>query len=530
MISICNSSEKIYFKTPNAKWGNYGTAGDLDKMINDKIQEFMEFYKFEGLTFDDVSLVVKYADFLPDEVDVSGKFSRNIALNTPFVSAAMDTVTESKMAIAMAIAGGIGVIHKNLTIERQAEEVLTVKHYLNGLIDDPVVFRPDQTVAEMLDMKEKNNYSFSGFPIVEGGRIKGIITSRDIKFLTDYNVKLSEVMTRDLIKAPESTPLLEAFRIMIKNKIGKLPIVDKSDKLVGLYSFHDVKTLIENIEPNYNRDKEHRLRVAAAIAPYDGERADVLVKSKVDALVIDTAHGHSKGVIETVKMLKGKYGNSIDVIAGNIATGEGARALIDAGADALKVGIGPGSICTTRVVAGVGIPQLTSIYRVVREVGDEVPVIADGGVKQSGDIGKALAAGASSVMMGSLFAGTNESPGENIIHQGRTYVVYRGMGSLEAMKMQRGSRERYGQKDVDDEKKLVPQGIEGLVLYRGSVNDVIHQFAGGLRYALGYCGSKNLNEFRKNAEFVKVSNAGLKEAHPHDVKIIKDAPNYFSET
>jgi IMP dehydrogenase len=336
-------------------------------------------------------------------------------------------------------------------------------------------------------------------------------------------------MTKKIITAPENTELSDAFKIMITKKIGKLPIVDKNNRIVGLYSFHDVKTLIENMEPYYNRDKEYRLRVAAAVGPYEEERAELLIKNKVDALVIDTAHGHSKGVIETVKIFKKKYGDSVDIVAGNIATAEAARALVDAGADALKVGIGPGSICTTRVVTGVGTPQISAIFNVVKEVGDEVPVIADGGIKQSGDLGKAIAAGASSIMMGSLFAGTQESPGEKIIHQGRTYVVYRGMGSLEAMKLQAGSRERYGQCDVSDEKKLVPQGIEGLVLFRGTIADLILQFIGGLCYTLGYCGSKNLQEFRTKAEFIKVSPAGIREAHPHDIKIIKDAPNYFSE-
>ncbi len=499
-------------------------------MLNEDISRVMEFYRFEGLTFDDVSLVVKYSDILPEQADVSSRFSRRISLYVPFASAAMDTVTESKMAIAMATIGGIGVIHKNLGVDRQAEEVRTVKHYLNGLISEPVVFHPEQTVSQMIEIKERNKYSFSGFPIVDAGRmLKGIVTSRDIKFLSDYSIRLSEIMTRNLVTAPENTTLVEAFKIMMNNKVGKLPIVDKNGKLTGLYSFHDVKTLIENIEPYYNRDKEHRLRVAAAISPHDEERAEELFKAKVDAFVIDTAHGHTKGVIETVKMLKARYGDSVDVVAGNIATGEAGRALVDAGADAVKVGIGPGSICTTRVVAGVGTPQLTAIFNVAKAIGDEVPIIADGGVKQSGDIGKGLAVGASSLMMGSMLAGTQESPGEKIIHQGRTYVVYRGMGSLEAMKGSKGSRERYGQRDVSDEKHLVPQGIEGLVLFRGAVADVIHQFVGGLRYTMGYCGARTVPDLRRNAEFVKVSSAGLREAHPHDIKIIKDAPNYFAE-
>lgn len=499
-------------------------------IINEKINGFMDSFRNDGLTFDDVSLITNYADFLPPESDVSTKFSRKIQLNIPFVSAAMDTVTESKMAIAMAILGGIGVIHKNLPKERQAEEVKIVKVYLNGLISEPVVFHPEQTVADMIAEKEKHKYSFTGFPIVESdGKLVGIITARDIKFLSDYNIKLKNIMSSKPVNAPETTTLVEAFQIMVKNKIGKLPIVNSKGCLAGLYSFHDVKTLIENIEPDYNRDKEHRLRVAAAIGPFDEERAEMLVQSKVDALVIDTAHGHTKSVIETVKLLKNKYGDKVDVVAGNIATSEAAKALADVGVDAVKVGIGPGSICTTRVVAGVGIPQVTAIYNAVKVLPNDIPVIADGGIRQSGDVGKALAVGASSVMMGSVLAGTQESPGEKIWHQGRTYVVYRGMGSLEAMKNEKGSRERYGQEDVDSENELVPQGIEGMVLYRGSVDDVIHQFTGGLHYTLGYCGSKNIPELHKKAQFIRITDAGLREAHPHNVKIIKDAPNYFTE-
>ncbi len=496
-------------------------------MLSQQMQEFMSSFGQIGLTFDDVSLVTAYADFLPQDAETATKFSRRIPLNIPFISAAMDTVTESKMAIAMATMGGIGVIHKNLSVEKQAEEVRIVKFYLNGLISGPVVFHPEQTVADMLAEKKKRNYSFTGFPITEqDGRLVGIVTARDIKFLTDYNVKLKSIMSTRLITAPDTTTLTDAFQIMIRNKVGKLPIVEPGGRLIGLYSFHDVKTLIENMEPDYNRDKEHRLRVAAAVGPYDEERAEKLVQSKVDALAIDTAHGHSKGVIETVKLLKGRYGDKIDIIAGNIATEEAAKALADAGADAVKVGIGPGSICTTRVIAGVGVPQLTAIYNVAKYLGSEIPIIADGGIRQSGDVGKALAAGSFSVMMGSVLAGTQESPGEKIWYQGRTWVVYRGMGSLEAMKTAKGSRERYGQPDVDSESKLVPQGIEGMVLYRGALADVINQFVGGLRYTLGYCGSRNIAELHKNARFVRVTAAGLREAHPHDVKITKDAPNY----
>lgn len=497
-------------------------------MANKYIDEFMAAFRYEGLTFDDVSLVTQYADFLPDIADISTRLTRNITMNIPFLSAAMDTVTESEMAIAMARLGGIGVIHKNLTVEAQAEEVRKVKHYLNGLIKSPVVFYPDQTVEEMLSIKEMRKYSFSGFPIVErSGALVGIVTARDLKFLTDYSMKIETVMTKNPVTAPAETALNEAFGIMITKKVGKLPIIDKAGKLVGLYSFHDVKTLIENVEPDYNRDKNHQLRAAAAIGPYDQARAAALATAGVDVFVLDTAHGHSKGVVETVKLLKKAY-PSIDVIAGNIATAEAAKALADAGVDAVKVGIGPGSICTTRVVAGVGVPQLSAVYNVKKALPDDVPVIADGGIRQSGDVAKAIAAGASSVMMGSVLAGTQESPGEKIIHQGRRYVVYRGMGSLAAMKTSKGSRERYGQSDVEDDKKLVPQGIEGMVPYRGSIFEVVHQFAGGLRYSCGYCGTRTLADLQNKAILVKVTNAGLKEAHPHDVTMLKDAPNYMS--
>lgn len=491
------------------------------------IDEFMSAFKFEGLTFDDISLVTQYADFLPADTDISSRFSRNIKLNIPFVSAAMDTVTESEMAIAMARLGGIGVIHKNLSVERQSEEVRKVKYYLNGVIRNPVTFRPDQTVAEMMEEKRRRKYSFSGFPIVdENGTLVGIITSRDIKFLTDYNTPISSVMTREPVTAGDDISMPEAYRIMLERKVGKLPMVNSAGKLTGLYSFLDVRTLIERDEPDYNRDSKHQLRVAAAVGPYDEARIEALINAGVDALVIDTAHAHSKGVIETVALIKKQYGDRVDVVAGNIATSEAAKALAEVGADGIKVGIGPGSICTTRVVAGVGVPQVSAVYAASRVVGTEIPIIADGGIKQSGDVAKAIAVGASCVMMGSVLAGTSESNGEVVLHQGRSYVAYRGMGSLEAMKANAGSRERYGQEDVDDDTMLVPQGIEAMVPYRGTVRAVIHQFAGGLRYSLGYCGSRNLQEFQEKARMVRVTSAGLREAHPHDVVITKDAPNY----
>ena len=498
-------------------------------MSNQYIDGFMANFKYEGLTFDDISLITQYADFLPDASDISTNFTRNIKLNIPFVSAAMDTVTESDMAIAMAKLGGIGVIHKNLDPQTQADEVRKVKQYLNGFIRNPVVFRDSQTVREMLNEKQANNYSFSGFPIIDAeGRLAGIITARDIKFLTDYDMPIRDVMTKTPVTAPDTTSMEEAFHIMLRAKVGKLPLVDKDRHLTGLYSFHDVRTLIDNMEPAYNRDAEHRLRAAAAISPYDEARAEALAAAGVDAFVIDTAHGHSKGVIESVKLFKNRY-PGIDMVAGNIASYEAAKALLDAGVDAVKVGIGPGSICTTRVVAGVGTPQVTAVYEAYKAVGEEVPLIADGGIKQSGDVAKALAVGASCVMMGSVLAGTLEGPGEKTYRNGRRYVLYRGMGSLEAMKQSKGSRERYGQRDVDDVKKLVPQGVEGMVPYRGSLWEVIYQFVGGLKYSLGYCGARDLKTLRETAKIIRVSGSALKEAHPHDIIMTKDAPNYMQE-
>lgn len=495
-------------------------------MVNPHMDQFMASFPGLGLTFDDVSLLTQYADFLPDDTDVTSRFSRNVPLNVPFVSAAMDTVTEADMAIAVALLGGIGVVHKNQSPDKQAAEVSRVKHYLNGLITDPVVFRKDIKVSELLAAKERHNYQFAGFPIVDNEeKLVGILTARDVKFITDYDVSVDNVMTTDLVVGQEGTTTAEAFDIMLKHRVGKLPIVDADRCLVGLYSFHDVRTITENIEPTFNRDEQHRLRVAAAIGPWDEERIDALTKVGVDAVVLDTAHGHSKGVIETLKLLKRDY--NVDVVAGNIGTAEGARALLDAGADAVKVGIGPGSICTTRIVAGVGIPQLTAVYEVRSALGDSgVPVISDGGITYSGDVAKAVAAGADCVMMGSALAGTEECPGERILHQGRTYVVYRGMGSVEAMKEGRGSRERYCHKEVRNSDELVPQGIEGLVPYRGRVADVLHQYIGGLRFALGYCGARTLSELQRTARFIRISPASLEEAHPHDVKMLKDAPNY----
>ena len=497
-------------------------------MPNSHIQEFMDLFPGEGLTFDDVSLCTQYADFLPEEASVRSRFSRNVGLKIPFVSAAMDTVTEGNMATAMALAGGIGVVHKNLSAKAQAREVERVKFHLNGLISTPIVFQDDTLISEIQEVRKRKGYGFSGFPIVDAdGKLCGILTSRDMKFLSSNAVPVRDVMTSDVVTAPDGTTLRKAYELMIARKVGKLPLLDEAGRLAGLYSFHDVKSLIEHNEPQINRDEDHRLRVAAAISPYDEERIEALLEAGVDALVVDTAHGHSKGVIETVRLVKQQH-SDVDVVAGNIADGEAARALLDAGVDAVKVGIGPGSICTTRVVAGVGIPQLTAIYKVASVIGDEVPIIADGGIKQSGDVPKAIAVGGAAVMMGSALAGTQESPGEKILHQGRRYVVYRGMGSVEAMQANEGSRKRYSHPDTASTDDLVPQGIEGLVAFRGSVNNVLTQFVGGLRFSLGYCGSRSLQELKAKAKFLRVSGAGLREAHPHDIKILKDAPNYRS--
>jgi IMP dehydrogenase len=438
----------------------------------------------------------------------------------------MDTVTESRMAISMAMGGGIGVIHKNLTPENLAEEVQRVKHFLHGLIKTPVFFRKGMLISEILAEKAARNYQFSGFPILDDNdRLVGILTSRDMKFLADTDVKVEKVMTGQVFTAPESTTMPQAYKLMMKHRVGKLPIVDAAGRLKGLYSFADVVSITKKIQPHFNRDDKHRLRVAAAISPYDEWRSELLVSAEVDALVIDTSHGHSKGVMETVARLKKLY-PAVDVVAGNIGSAEAAIDLMKAGADAVKVGIGPGSICTTRIVAGVGVPQVTAVYRAAKALRGRIPVIADGGITYSGDVAKALAVGASSVMMGSVLAGTDESPGETVLHQGRRYVSYRGMGSMDAMKAGKGSRERYSQGNVSDMNKLVPQGVEAIIPYKGTVLDVLHQYAGGVRFALGYCGSRNIRELQQKVRLVRVSSAGVQEAHPHAVKIIKDAPNY----
>jgi len=495
--------------------------------INAHVTAFMKQFPFEGLTFDDVTLVTRYADFLPDEASLVTRLTNRISLNMPFVSAAMDTVTEAGMAVAMARLGGIGVIHKNLPPDMQAQHVRRVKQYLNGLIMRPVAFHTWDTLEYIREYRDEHHLSFSGFPILdEKDRVVGIVTSADLKFAKQATSKVSEVMTKQVISAPPGTTLEQAYALMMENKIGKLPLVDGEGRLVGLYAFTDVHELVENVQPLYTRDSHYRLRVAAAVSAGDHERAEQLAQEEVDVIVVDSAHGHSKGILDMVSWLAERY-PEIDVIGGNVATAEGAVALRDAGAHAVKVGIGPGSICTTRVVCGVGIPQITAVYKVTEALDGSIPVIADGGIRLSGDVPKALVAGADTVMLGSILAGTEESPGEKIIHEGRHYVIYRGMGSLAAMKEGKGSRQRYGQDNVGDD-DLVPQGIEGIVPLSGPVKKTMTQFCGGLRSTLGYCGARTIEELKRDATMYRVSSAGVREAHPHDVKIIKEAPNYRS--
>ena len=493
---------------------------------NAHLQAFMDQFPYEGLTFDDVLLITQYADFLPHETDISTCLTQRIRLSMPFVSAAMDTVTEAEMATAMAMLGGIGVIHKNMSPHEQRRQVAQVKHHLHGLIRDPIVFKSTDTIEEVETRRQAKGYSFSGFPIVDhDGNLAGILTSTDIRFARTKAIKVAEVMTLDVITAPPETDLQEAYDIMKQHKIGKLPLIDNG-KLVGLYSFTDVSTLIENVEPLFNRDSKYRLRVGAAVSGGDHERIEILAEDEVDVIVVDSAHGHTTGILDVVKWARKNY-PEMDIIAGNVATAEGALSLRDAGANAVKVGIGPGSICTTRVVCGVGVPQITAIYECAKALGNSVPIIADGGIRNSGDVPKALVTGAGSVMLGSILAGTEESPGEKIIHQGRQYVTYRGMGSLAAMREGVGSRQRYAQDQASTE-DLVPQGVEGIVPYAGDVKRVMTQFCGGLRSALGYCGCRSIAELRDRGKLIRISMPGLNESHPHDVKIMREAPNYRS--
>ncbi len=478
----------------------------------------------EGLTYDDVLLVPAFSDVLPREVNIQTKFTRNININVPIISAAMDTVTESAMAIAMAQEGGIGVLHKNMSIEQQAKEVRKVKRAESGMIIDPVTLPITANVGDAQDCMRE--YGIGGIPIVDdNNRLLGIVTNRDLRFEKNFDRDIAEVMTRkNLVTVSAGTSLSQAEVILQENKIEKLPVVDDNYKLVGLITFRDIAKLTQ--KPIANKDTYGRLRVAAAIGVTSDAipRAEALINAGIDAIIIDTAHGHTKGVVNVLKEIKSKF-KSIDVVVGNIATAEAAKYLVEAGADAVKVGIGPGSICTTRVIAGVGFPQFSAILEVAQALkGSGIPVIADGGIRYTGDIPKAIAAGADTVMLGSLLAGTKESPGETIIYEGRKFKSYRGMGSVEAMKQ--GSKDRYFQDVEDDIKKLVPEGIVGRVPYKGDLFESIHQFIGGLRAGMGYCGAKDIETLKTTGKFVKITASGINESHPHDVMITKESPNY----
>ena len=481
---------------------------------------FEEKFAKQGLTFDDVLLVPAKSDVLPKDVEVNTRLTRNISLNIPIISSGMDTVTEARMAIAMAREGGLGIIHKNMTIEQQANEIDKVKRSENGIIVDPLFLSPEHTLKDVQDLMER--YHISGVPITQQDRLVGILTNRDLRFETDLSKRIGECMTREhLITAPMGTSLNEAKEILRKHRIEKLPLVDERGHLKGLITIKDIEKAQKY--PNSAKDSKGRLLVGAAVGVGSDmlDRVAAIVAAKVDVIVVDTAHGHSQGVIESVKTIKKAYPN-VDLIAGNVATEEATRALFEAGVDAVKVGIGPGSICTTRVIAGIGVPQITAVYECAKAAAEfGLPIIADGGIKYSGDVVKALAAGANVVMVGNLLAGTEESPGETIIYQGRSYKVYRGMGSLGAMA--KGSKDRYFQENMD---KLVPEGIEGRVPYKGPVSETMFQMVGGLRAGMGYCGVKNIEALRTETKFIRITSAGLKESHPHDVNITKEAPNY----
>ena len=478
----------------------------------------------EALTFDDVLLMPAESAVLPAEVDTTTRLTNSIPLNIPLISAAMDTVTESDMAIAMAQAGGIGVIHRNMSVDSQATEVYRVKRFESGLVLDPVTISPSSTIGELRVIKSQ--HGFSGFPVVDdSGTLVGIITNRDIRFVSDDSVKVSTMMTTDVVTVPEHVDPEVAKKLLHQHRIEKLIVVDDDGGCAGMMTVRDIQQSRDN--PKSCKDSQGRLRVAAATGTGDKgvERALALYEAGADAVVVDTAHGHSHGVIDTVKEIRDQATDSAQIIAGNIATGAAAEMLIDAGADAVKVGIGPGSICTTRIVSGVGVPQLTAVLGVVETcIGNDIPVVADGGIKYSGDIAKAIAAGADSVMAGSVLAGTDESPGETILYQGRSYKVYRGMGSVSAMSQ--GAHERYFQSEQGDTRKYVPEGIEGRVPARGPVDNVLYQMIGGLRSSMGYTGNGSIVEMKANCNFVRITNAGLSESHVHDVEITREAPNY----
>ncbi len=474
----------------------------------------------QGLTFDDVLLIPAHSDVLPRDVDVRTHLTQNVTLNIPVMSAGMDTVTEAEMAIAMAREGGIGVIHKNMSIDEQAREVKLVKRSEHGIIVDPIYLSPDNTLSDADELM--NKYHISGVPITENGKLVGIITNRDMRFETDLSRPISDIMTsKGLITAPEHTTMEEAKRILQAHRIEKLPLVDDDGHLKGLITIRDIEKMRKF--PNSNKDSDGRLKVAAAIGVTSDveDRVEALLDAKADVLVIDTAHGHSEGVLQTIRRLRKAFPH-LELIAGNVATYDATKAVIEAGVSAVKVGIGPGSICTTRVIAGIGVPQITAIYDCAKAAeGTGIPIIADGGIQYSGDIAKALGAGASCVMLGNLLAGTEEAPGEMIIYQGKNYKSYRGMGSLGAM--QAGSKDRYFQQNA---KKLVPEGIEGRIPYKGHVSDVLFQLIGGLRASMGYCGAKNIKAMNEDTQFIQITGAGLRESHPHDVSITKEAPNY----
>ncbi len=474
----------------------------------------------QGLTFDDVLLIPAHSDVLPRDVDVRTHLTQNVTLNIPVMSAGMDTVTEAEMAIAMAREGGIGVIHKNMSIDEQAREVKLVKRSEHGIIVDPIYLAPDNTLSDADELM--NKYHISGVPITENGKLVGIITNRDMRFETDLSRPISDIMTsKGLITAPEHTTMEEAKRILQAHRIEKLPLVDDDGHLKGLITIRDIEKMRKY--PNSNKDSDGRLKVAAAIGVTSDveDRVEALLDAKADVLVIDTAHGHSEGVLQTIRRLRKAFPH-LELIAGNVATYDATKALIEAGVSAVKVGIGPGSICTTRVIAGIGVPQITAIYDCAKAAeGTGIPIIADGGIQYSGDIAKALGAGASCVMLGNLLAGTEEAPGEMIIYQGKNYKSYRGMGSLGAM--QAGSKDRYFQQNA---KKLVPEGIEGRIPYKGHVSDVLFQLIGGLRASMGYCGAKDIKAMNEDTQFIQITGAGLRESHPHDVSITKEAPNY----
>lgn len=481
-----------------------------------------ERFALDGITFDDCLLMPGYSEVLPRDIDVRTRLTRNIELNIPILSAPMDTVTEADLAIALAQAGGIGIIHKNLSIEQQVNEVDRVKRSANGVIFDPVSLPPGAAVGEAREMMAKCN--ISGIPITEEGILRGILTRRDLRFVTDHTIRIRDVMTKDhLVTASQDTTLKEAESILMANKVEKLLLVDDEYRLRGLITIRDIDKM--HSFPSASKDPRGRLRVGAAVGVHEYERVSALLAKDVDVLAVDSAHGHSKNVIETVRRIKAEH--NIDVIAGNVATAEGARALIDAGADAIKVGIGPGSICTTRIISGVGVPQVTAVQQAAR-VGDQagVPIIADGGIRYSGDLTKAIAAGASSCMIGSLFAGLAESPGQTILYQGRSFKVYRGMGSIGAMMS--GSKDRYSQDPSAGREKLVPEGVEGRVPFRGPLADFAYQLVGGLKAGMGYCGAANILELRTKSKFIRVSAASVRESHPHDIVITQEAPNYTS--